>query len=97
MSKSRQYERRKDTVEFEPKSRRAISNAQAVRDLVATALNQFNGDPFPAMSTHFRVPGAIGSVLLPHEYPREGLSDDHPIEDWGLATPHGFNSLGEYE
>ena len=76
------------TVERETKDR--VEKARGVRDIVSMLTDRHTAPVFPAMSDHHRVPGAIGSVLIPSELRKK------PIEDWGLEAPHGFDSDGEY-
>ena len=71
----------KGTVERETRAR-ALA-AKATRAVISGLTERHTQEPFPAMSDHYRVPGAIGSVLLPHEYEQPQL----PIGDWGLEWP----------
>ena len=69
--------------DIEPITRRSKANAERVRLIVHALSDRFTGEPFPAMSEHYRpsgIPGEIGSVALPHE----------------LRHIEGFNIAGDY-
>lgn len=80
------------TVEHEPRSLR--SNAQAVRDVIAGLTDRHTAPVFPAMSDHYRIPGAIGSVLLPHEYDAPDVH--YPTQEAIDAINRGWDSEGNY-
>lgn len=76
--------------DIEPVTKGNKSNAERVRLIVHALSDRFTAESTD-VSTHFRVPGAIGSAAVPHEIILERTDEAQ------LVAQHGFNLMGDYE
>lgn len=68
------------TSHTESMSRKDQARVAGVRMILGYLASRNTQEPFPAMSDHYRQPGAIGTVLLPHEYEIEQSTSDNPLK-----------------
>lgn len=65
----------------EPMNRRSVRRAAATRAIIHGLVDHHTTIPFEAASTHFKTPGMIGTVAVPHEL--RDAADAIPVAEHG--------------
>lgn len=77
-----------------PFGRRNAERARRVQLIVHALSDRFTGEPFPAMSEHYKptgIPGEIGNVVVTRD-----VELKTELNRWQEEHRAGFNMMGDY-